>query len=37
MCPEFFVPSDASRKAFKSWKEHDDAQYNFCELDGELS
>lgn len=26
--------SDASKEAFKDWKKHDDAQDNFCDLEG---
>ncbi len=26
--------SDQSREAFETWKQHDDAQDRFCELDG---
>ena len=29
--------SEKSREAFETWKKHDDAQDNFCELDGEYS
>ena len=31
------IYSDASREAFKDWTKHDDAQDNFCELDGKLN
>lgn len=26
--------SDASKEAFEDWKKHDDAQDNFCEIEG---
>ena len=29
-----FIYSDQSKEAFKNWTEHDDAQENFCEIDG---
>ena len=29
--------SQERKAAFESWKEHDDAQFNFCEVDGECS
>ena len=32
----FFVYSEASNEAFKSWSEHDEAQNKFCELDGKF-
>lgn len=28
--------SDEDKQAFEAWHAHDDAEDNFCELDGEL-
>ena len=32
----FFFFSDEDKQAFEAWHAHDDAEDNFCELDGEL-
>lgn len=32
---DFFThPSDADKQAFEAWKQHDDAENNFCEPEG---
>ena len=31
----FFFCSDEDKQAFEAWHAHDDAEDNFCELDGE--
>ena len=30
-----FLSSDEDKQAFEAWHAHDDAEENFCELDGE--
>ena len=32
----FLLCSDEDKHAFEAWQAHDDAEDNFCELDGEL-
>ena len=34
ICYEFLT-SDEDKQAFEAWHAHDDAEENFCELDGE--
>ena len=34
ICYEF-LSSDEDKQAFEAWHAHDDAEENFCELDGE--
>ena len=31
----FLLCSDEDKHAFEAWQAHDDAEDNFCELDGE--
>lgn len=32
---KLFFCSDEDKQAFEAWHAHDDAEDNFCELDGE--
>ena len=35
VAPYLFLCSDEDKQAFEAWHAHDDAEDNFCELDGE--